>query len=84
MIAREYEGSGRITAHPELISPQCATSSVTEKAIPSRPARQKRRRVYFAPPLDKAGNSVKAQLTIAHVAEKLGLNLFAPSSVGRK
>lgn len=38
----------------------------------------------FAPPLDEAGNSVKAQKTIAYVAEKLGINLFSPRSVGLK
>lgn len=38
----------------------------------------------FAPPLDEAGNSVKAQKTIAYVADKLGLNLFSPRSVGLK
>jgi glutaminase len=31
----------------------------------------------FAPPLDKAGNSVKAQKTIEHLAAGLGLNLFS-------
>jgi glutaminase len=36
----------------------------------------------FAPPLDEAGNSVKAQETIAFVAAQLGINLFSPSSVG--
>ncbi|RAJ10966.1 L-glutaminase [Chitinophaga skermanii] len=30
----------------------------------------------FAPPLDKAGNSVKAQLAIQHMVKKMGLNLF--------
>jgi glutaminase len=38
----------------------------------------------FAPPLDKAGNSVKAQLVIDYVAEQLGINLFSPRSVGLK
>jgi glutaminase len=38
--------------------------------------------VGFAPPLDLAGNSVKAQKAIAYIAEKLGLNLFSPRSVG--
>jgi len=38
--------------------------------------------VGFAPPLDQAGNSVKAQKAIAYIAEKLGLNLFSPKSVG--
>jgi glutaminase len=36
----------------------------------------------FAPPLDEAGNSVKAQKVIAYVADKLALNLFSPGSVG--
>ena len=31
----------------------------------------------FAPPLDKAGNSVKGQLTARFLSEQLGLNLFA-------
>jgi len=38
----------------------------------------------FAPPLDKAGNSVKAQLVITYVADKLGINLYSPRSVGVK
>jgi len=38
----------------------------------------------FAPPLDEAGNSVKAQEVIDYVAEKLDYNLFSPSSVGLK
>jgi len=36
----------------------------------------------FAPPLDEAGNSVKAQKVISYVAQKLNVNLFAPASVG--
>lgn len=38
----------------------------------------------FAPPLDDAGNSVKAQKVIEYVAEKLNYNLYSPSSVGLK
>jgi glutaminase len=38
----------------------------------------------FAPPLDEAGNSVKAQEVIDFVAQKLNYNLFSPSSVGLK
>lgn len=38
----------------------------------------------FAPPLDEAGNSVKAQEVIAYVANKLGINLYSPASVGLK
>jgi glutaminase len=38
----------------------------------------------FAPPLDEAGNSVKAQEVIDYVADKLHYNLFSPASVGWK
>lgn len=38
----------------------------------------------FAPPLDEAGNSVKAQEVIDYVAQRLNYNLFSPSSVGLK
>ena len=38
----------------------------------------------FAPPLDEAGNSVKAQKVIEYVANKLNYNLYSPSSVGLK
>jgi len=38
----------------------------------------------FAPPLDEAGNSVKAQDVITYVANKLNYNLFSPASVGWK
>ena len=36
----------------------------------------------FAPRLDDAGNSVKAQKVINYVADKLDMNLFSPRSVG--
>jgi len=38
----------------------------------------------FAPRLDEAGNSVKAQKVIEYVADKLDFNLFSPRSVGLK
>jgi glutaminase len=38
----------------------------------------------FAPPLDEAGNSVKAQKVIQYVANRLDFNLFSPRSVGLK
>ena len=38
----------------------------------------------FAPRLDEAGNSVKAQRVIEFVADRLDYNLFSPSSVGLK
>ena len=40
--------------------------------------------VAFAPRLDEAGNSVKAQKAIAYVADKLGIDLYSPRSVGLK
>ena len=36
----------------------------------------------FAPRLDAAGNSVKAQKVITYVADKLDMNIFSPKSVG--
>ncbi len=38
----------------------------------------------FAPPLDEAGNSVKAQKVIEYVSHKLNYDIFSPSSVGFK
>jgi glutaminase len=38
----------------------------------------------FAPPLDAAGNSVKAQEVIQYVAQRLNYNLYSPASVGWK
>jgi glutaminase len=38
----------------------------------------------FAPPLDEAGNSVKAQEVIEYVANQLNYNLYSPASVGWK
>jgi len=38
----------------------------------------------FAPRLDEAGNSVKAQKVIQYVADKLDYNVYSPSSVGLK
>jgi glutaminase len=38
----------------------------------------------FAPPLDEAGNSVKAQKVIEYVSQKLNYDLFSPSSVSLK
>ena len=38
----------------------------------------------FAPPLDEAGNSVKAQEVIEYVSDRLHYNLYSPASVGWK
>jgi len=35
----------------------------------------------FAPPIDESGNSVKAQLAIKHIMDKLGLSVFSGDSV---
>jgi glutaminase len=32
----------------------------------------------FSPPLDQAGNSVRAQKAVAHVSGALGLNIYTP------
>ncbi len=40
--------------------------------------------VGFSPRLDAQGNSVRAQESIAYVADKLNLNLYSPGSVGLK
>src|ERR1700751_6134578 len=39
---------------------------------------------FFAPPIDEAVNSVKAQKVIEYVTERLDLNVFSPRSVGLK
>jgi glutaminase len=35
--------------------------------------------VGFAPPLNEAGNSVRAQEAIRYIAEQLGYNVFSPA-----
>ena len=35
----------------------------------------------FAPPLDSAGNSVKAQKALEYISVRLGLNIFSPARV---
>ena len=39
--------------------------------------------VGFAPPLDKFGNSVRAQEAIRYIAEKLDMNIFGPNKKTR-
>ncbi|MFL6334534.1 MAG: glutaminase A [Pyrinomonadaceae bacterium] len=38
----------------------------------------------FSPPLDEAGNSLRAQKVIEYIARKLDFNVYSPSSVGLK
>jgi glutaminase len=38
----------------------------------------------FSPPLDEAGNSLRAQKVIEYIARRLDFNVYSPSSVGLK
>jgi glutaminase len=75
-IAGLYDGSGGWAWHVGLPSKSGVGGAVLS-VVPGKGAI-----VGFAPPLDKAGNSVKAQLSIAYIANQLGLNIFSPRSVG--
>lgn len=76
MMAGLYDGSGGWAWHVGLP----AKSGVGGGIVAVMPG--KGAIAVFAPPLDKAGNSVKAQKTIDYVADKLGIDLFSPRSVG--
>lgn len=76
MMAGLYDGSGGWAWHVGLP----AKSGVGGGIVAIAPG--KGAIAVFAPPLDEAGNSVKAQKVIQYVAEKLAYNLFSPSSVG--
>jgi glutaminase len=77
-MAGLYDGSGGWAWHVGLP----AKSGVGGGIVAIAPG--KGAIAVFAPPLDDAGNSVKAQEVIRYVAEKLNYNLFSPSSVGLK
>jgi len=76
MMAGLYDGSGGWAWHVGLP----AKSGVGGGLLAIVPG--KGSIVGFAPPLDKAGNSVKAQRAIEYICDKLGLDLFSPRSVG--
>jgi glutaminase len=78
MMAGLYDGSGGWAWHVGLP----AKSGVGGGIVAVAPG--KGAIAVFAPPLDEAGNSVKAQEVIEYVANKLDYNLFSPSSVGLK
>lgn len=78
MMAGLYDGSGNWAWHVGLPAKSGVGGGIVA-VVPGKGAI-----AVFAPPLDKAGNSVKAQLAISYVAEKLGINLFSPRSVGVK
>jgi len=78
MMAGLYDGSGGWAWHVGLP----AKSGVGGGIVAVAPG--KGAIAVFAPPLDEAGNSVRAQEVIQYVANKLDLNLYAPASVGLK
>ena len=77
-MAGLYDGSGGWAWHVGLP----AKSGVGGGIVAVAPG--KGAIAVFAPPLDEAGNSVKAQKVIEYVARELNYNLFSPSSVGLK
>lgn len=76
MMAGLYDGSGGWAWHVGIPAKSGVGGGILA-VVPGKGAM-----AVFAPPLDESGNSVKAQETIAYFAEKLGINLFSPSSVG--
>lgn len=76
MMAGLYDGSGGWAWHVGLPAKSGVGGGIVA-VVPGKGAI-----AVFAPPLDKAGNSVKAQKTIDYVADKLGIDLFSPRSVG--
>ena len=77
-MAGLYDGSGGWAWHVGLP----AKSGVGGGIVAIAPG--KGAIAVFAPRLDEAGNSVKAQKVITYVADKLDMNLFAPKSFGLK
>ena len=77
-MAGLYDGSGGWAWHVGLP----AKSGVGGGIVAIAPG--KGAIAVFAPPLDEAGNSVKAQEVIEYVAQRLNYNLYSPSSVGLK
>jgi len=78
MMAGLYDGSGGWAWHVGIPAKSGVGGGIIA-VVPGKGAM-----AVFAPPLDEAGNSVKAQKAIAYVADKLGINIFSPLSVGLK
>jgi len=78
MMAGLYDGSGGWAWHVGLPAKSGVGGGIVA-VVPGKGAI-----AVFAPPLDDAGNSVKAQKVIEYVARKLNYNLYSPGSVGLK
>ena len=78
MMAGLYDGSGGWAWHVGLPAKSGVGGGIVA-IVPGKGAI-----AVFAPPLDAAGNSVKAQEVIQYVANKLDYNLYSPASVGLK
>src|SRR6201997_1407369 len=77
-MAGLYDGSGGWAWHVGLPAKSGVGGGILA-VVPGKGAI-----AVFAPPLDEAGNSVKAQKVISYVVQKLDINLFSPASVGLK
>jgi len=77
-MAGLYDGSGGWAWHVGLPAKSGVGGGIVA-VVPGKGAI-----AVFAPPLDDAGNSVKAQEVIEYVSDKLHYNLFSPASVGWK
>jgi glutaminase len=75
-MAGLYDGSGGWAWHVGLPAKSGVGGGILA-VVPGKGAI-----AVFAPPLDEAGNSVKAQKVISYVTKKLDINLFSPGSVG--
>ena len=78
IMAGLYDGSGGWAWHVGLPAKSGVGGGIVA-VVPGKGAI-----AVFAPPLDEAGNSVKAQKVIEYVANRLDLNVFSPRSVGLK
>jgi glutaminase len=78
MMAGLYDGSGKWAWHVGLPAKSGVGGGIVA-IVPGKGAI-----AVFAPPLDEAGNSVKAQEVIEYVATRLDYNLYSPASVGLK